>query len=324
MKEIKNMMFTTFLIMNLVLISQCTTGINSMNELEKQIILLEQVSKIEEVKSITKELECAQRKSDVNSSKKQDSPKKPHKEMKINSNVHVTGSITANKFYSEEAKVTGNAHIGKTLKSSDIISDKITAQTLVTDRIISPTGVLTIEGDLIINNDVLADTVSMRGSSFIMEGVRQWGLVHHDDFETEKSLDGWSDKRTSKCKNGGNAFLGGHCNFSFNEVTKVFKNLPEHSKLKINAAFHMIDSWDGEMAYMKVNDEIVWTKKGQFSPDKGLDICGGEHNDPAFNIPVDVTVPHDKSEIKITFGSTLDEEPCNESFGVDDVMIYVR
>jgi len=40
--------------------------------------------------------------------------------------------------------------------------------------------------------------------------------------------------------------------------------------------------------------------------------------------PIDVTVPHDKSEVKISFGSTLDEDACNESFGIDDVMIYLK
>lgn len=43
----------------------------------------------------------------------------------------------------------------------------------------------------------------------------------------------------------------------------------------------MFDSWDGETAYMKVNDEIVWSKQGQHS-DKGINICGGDYNDPAF------------------------------------------
>jgi hypothetical protein len=42
------------------------------------------------------------------------------------------------------------------------------------------------------------------------------------------------------------------------------------------------------------------------------------------NSHIDVTVPHNKTDVKVSFGSTLDEEPCNESFGIDDVMIYVR
>ncbi len=66
-------------------------------------------------------------------------------------------------------------------------------------------------------------------------------------------------------------------------MTKVFKNLPEHTKIKINAGYHMLDSWEGETGYMKVDDVIVWSKTGQHS-ENGLNFCGGGHNDPAFNM----------------------------------------
>jgi hypothetical protein len=76
-------------------------------------------------------------------------------------------------------------------------------------------------------------------------------------------------------------FLGGHCNFAFTDVTKTFKELKKHSVLKINASFHMLDNWNGEKAYMKINDKIVWSRSGKHSK-KGLNICGGDFNDPAF------------------------------------------
>jgi len=321
-KFLSTLLFICLILLNFIVSDE--TNINS--SLEHELHLKEQNSKIEEIQFIQTEIEqVANRKSESQAKAEETKDKeKPKKQMKINSDFIVTGGITANKFYAESAKISGTTEIGHVLKASSIQTNKITSKSVVTDKIISNTGVLTIEADLIINNDVMADTVSMRGTSFVLEGVKQWGLVHHDDFESEKSLQGWSDKRTSKCQHGGNTFLGGHCNFSYNEVTKVFKNLPPHDKLKINAAFHMLDSWDGEYAYMKLDDVKVWTKRGQHSPDKGINICGGDFNDPAFNIAIDVSVPHNKPEIKITFGSTLDEEPCNESFGVDDVMIYVR
>jgi hypothetical protein len=324
----KTKFLSTLLFLSLILLNSLISSeeIKSKSSLEQELHLKEQNSKIEEIQFIQTEIEqVAKRKAESQVKAEQSKEKQtPKKQMKINSDFTVTGGITANKFYAESAKISGSTEIGHILKASTIQTNKITSQSVVTDKIISNTGVLTIEADLIINNDVMADTVSMRGTSFVLEGVKQWGLVHHDDFESEKSLEGWSDKRTSRCQNGGNTFLGGHCNFSYNEVTKIFKNLPPHDKLKINAAFHMLDSWDGEYAYMKIDDVKVWTKRGQHSPDKGINICGGDFNDPAFNIPIDVSVPHNKPEVKITFGSTLDEEPCNESFGVDDVMIYVR
>ncbi len=305
---------------------------NGKSVLENEILLKEEQSKIEEIKYIDREIENKRlmrmdASNVANNIQNKDNLNlniSKNKEIKINSDFTVTGGITTNKIYAEFAKILGEAQIARQLKANVITTTKLNTQSIVTERIFSKTGVVTIEADLIINNDIMAETVSMRGTSFILEGVRQWGLVHHDDFESESSLNGWSDKRTSRCPNSKNTFLGGHCNFSYNEVTKVFKNLPAHEKIKVNAAFHMLDSWDGEFAYMKIDDEKVWTKSGQHSKDKGINICGGDFNDPAFNIPIDVSVPHRNSEVKITFGSTLDEEPCNESFGIDDVMIYVR
>jgi hypothetical protein len=45
----------------------------------------------------------------------------------------------------------------------------------------------------------------------------------------------------------------------------------------------MLDSWEGETGYMKIDDEIVWSRKGESSA-KGINFCGGEHNDAAFNM----------------------------------------
>lgn len=287
MKEIKNMMFTGFLLINILVIYNAAEINKEIEQIEKELNLIEQLSKIEQIKSIDHEIKNANDAKRINDSDSDHNASttstKVNKKMSINSDLHVLGVLKAARITAETCKITGNTHIGRVLKANAISTEKLIVQTLVTERIISPTGVITIQGDLIINNDVMADSVSMRASSFIVENVKQWGLTHHDDFESEKSLDGWSDKRTSRCKEGGNTMLGGHCNFSYNEVNKVFKNLPEHTKLKINAAYHMLDSWDGETAYMKVNDEIVWSRKGQHS-EKGINLCGGDYNDPAFNM----------------------------------------
>jgi len=203
--------------------------------------------------------------------------------MRINSNLHVTGNIISSDITCDDAKITGNIEVSKLLKTKKLVSESIETKQLIVDIISSPTGVVTIQGDLVLNNDISAETLNVKATSFIVQDVKQWSLREHDDFESEKSLKGWSDKRTNKCKNGKNTFLGGHCNFSYNEVHKIYKNLPTHKTIRVNAAFHMFDSWDGETGYMKIDDEIVWTRKGQHS-DKGIDVCGGDYNDPAFNM----------------------------------------
>ncbi len=55
-----------------------------------------------------------------------------------------------------------------------------------------------------------------------------------------------------------------------------------------------------------------------------MDICGRSESDPKFSIPIDFTLPHTATNIKLTFGTTLKKEACDASFGVDDVMIYIK
>ena len=40
--------------------------------------------------------------------------------------------------------------------------------------------------------------------------------------------------------------------------------------------------------------------------------------------PIDITIPHIEKNIKIEFGTTLNKHPCIASFGIDDVMIFVK
>lgn len=203
--------------------------------------------------------------------------------MRINSNLHVIGNVLSSDITAGEAKISGNVEVVKLIQSKKLVSESIQTKLLSVETISSPTGVVTIRGDLVLTNEISADNLNFRASSFIVQEVKQWSFKEHDDFESEKSLEGWSDKRTNKCNKGKNTFLGGHCNFSYNEVYKTYKNLPFHRAIRVNAAFHMFDSWDGETGYMKIDDEIVWTKQGQHS-EKGINICGGDHNDPAFNL----------------------------------------
>ena len=46
----------------------------------------------------------------------------------------------------------------------------------------------------------------------------------------------------------------------------------------------MFDNWEGELAYAKINDVIVWTKNGEStnSSPKSIDICGNKYSDPKF------------------------------------------
>ena len=48
--------------------------------------------------------------------------------------------------------------------------------------------------------------------------------------------------------------LGGYGKFAGGEVTKVFTNIPTHTKIRILANYHFIDAWSGESDFMRVNN----------------------------------------------------------------------
>lgn len=57
----------------------------------------------------------------------------------------------------------------------------------------------------------------------------------------------------------------------------------------------------------------------------GIDMCGGSAPERKFATPVDVSAAHSDSSLTLTFGSTQEnEDACAQSWGVDDVMVYVR
>ena len=42
------------------------------------------------------------------------------------------------------------------------------------------------------------------------------------------------------------------------------------------------------------------------------------------NSPVEISIPHNDSAAKVTFGSSLKKDPCLASYAVDDLMVYVK
>ena len=124
--------------------------------------------------------------------------------------------------------------------------------------------------------------------------------------------------------NNGNLFIGGYCLLSKEEVSKNFFIGYSHELIRVKASYHMFDNWNGEMGYMKINDQIVWAKEGKSNEKNGINICGGDYNEPYFNLVIDVTIPHNESDVTITFGSTLDKDPCDASYGFQDVMLYIK
>lgn len=166
------------------------------------------------------------------------------------------------------------------------------------------------------------------GGIFV-RGVKQWELVQSEDFSAQGA--GWNRTDVSTCA--GVHMLGGFCKFSLGAVHKTFVALPAHSQLRVVATYHFIDRWIGESGFMKLDvgqgnsPIVVWSEQHQQGESKnGVNVCGSESTpEGKFSASIDVTVPHAASGVTVTFGSTMeDADPCDESWGVSGVELYVR
>lgn len=178
-------------------------------------------------------------------------------------------------------------------------------------------------------NRVEAMSVNSAGG-LAVRGVQQWYLVHSEDFSGPQAP-GWSRPVVSQCA--GLHMLGGYCKFSSGEVNKTFSGLPPHSLLRVVANYHFIDRWIGESGYMKLNigqdgcPVVVWSEQhAQQESKNGLSLCGQNAvPEGKFVSSVDITVPHHLESVELAFGSTMDAaDPCDESWGVSSVEVYVR
>jgi hypothetical protein len=160
-----------------------------------------------------------------------------------------------------------------------------------------------------------------------IRGTTQWRLYFEEDFS--KIPVGWSNNTISEC--GGINMLGGYCNFGGGEVSKTYDNLPIHNMIRIEATFHFIDAWDTETGFMRINNgkdntmSYAWIDRySAFIGNSGIDVCGGRWPEGKFAVPIDVSIPHKDNKIQISFGSTIEQDPCDQSFGVSGIRIYIK
>jgi len=166
-------------------------------------------------------------------------------------------------------------------------------------------------------------------SGISVRGVRQWQLAYVEDFA--KPGIGWSRAAVTQC--GGVNMLGGFCKLSQGEVSKTFSALPPHGQVRVVGTYHFIDRWIGETGYLKLDigqaraPVVVWTEQhSQEMSKNGVSLCGQSATpEGKFSALIDLVVPHTLDSIRLDFGSTMsDSDPCDESWGVSGLEIYVR
>merc|ERR1712072_925498 len=238
----------------------------------------------------------------------------PKGNVTIYGDMNVQGSLRTTSIQSSNLTVDGSLNVNADLKASKLKVDNLHADSIETMRLSSPSGAIMVDADLTISS-ISTDTVA---ASFLeVGGAKQWALVFHEDFQEKVS--GWTPVKVSSC-GGEDKFLGGHCNFAADTASKVFKNLPAHTQVRMTASFHFLDQWDGEQAFASIDGKNVWADSSKSN------VCGAAHPDRKFAAPIDVTMQHTGDNVEVKFGTTMDSstDSCQQSWGVDDVTIYVK
>lgn len=184
------------------------------------------------------------------------------------------------------------------------------------------------------NKDTLklnSNIVKLQGlryyGDFYISTTKQWKLYIFEYYWSEPY--GWTNNSISTC--GGINMLGGYGILSGGEITKEFSDLPNHSVIRIVASYHFIDAWSGETGFMRVNNgkdntmEYIWTERHDFSKGANVtSICGAKYPENKLTTGIDVSFPHKGKSVVIGFGSTLDQDPFENSFGVSNLQIFLR
>ena len=112
---------------------------------------------------------------------------------------------------------------------------------------------------------------------------------------------------------------------------KVFDNLPQHSRIKIEANFHFLDSWGGETAFLRVSDNedlgtlnYAWTDSYDYvSARNSVNVCGRDIGDGKFNTFISFEMIHSYDQLRVMFGTSLEQKACAASYGISSFRIYV-
>jgi len=182
------------------------------------------------------------------------------------------------------------------------------------------------------NNDVtigasLTTTQSLAFTGSLSFGsTTQWRMVVNENFWSPPT--GWSNNEITTC--GGAYLLGGYCVMSRGQEQKTYSGLPAHTTIRITATWHYIDAWNGETSYLQLNvgpsgaQEYVWTDRYDSTMAvNSINICGATYGEGRFAVPIEVYIPHTSDSITVTFGSTVDQDPCDQSWGISNLSVYI-
>ena len=153
-----------------------------------------------------------------------------------------------------------------------------------------------------------------------------WTLVFSDDF-TAGAYAGWSTTTTTTCGAWG-TILGGYGVIAGGTLdVDVSTYSITHTEAWVTVDYIALDSWDGETAWVALDGTTVWSGALNNHSSAYSEVCGwnrGYYGSYDSKWPVDDTISHTAGSLNVLGGSTLDQGPTDESFGLDNAEAWVR
>jgi len=180
----------------------------------------------------------------------------------------------------------------------------------------------------------------VNAQELILNGIPQWKMEAFETFDspppsstpakgalqygqcTKCLKSGWNNDQTIQC-----SFLDilslENVNYT---LTKTFSHLSNHDQLRITATAHFIDDWQGQTAFLKVDNNYIWTETVDQTNGAGrINVCGSStYPETRFSVPIDITIPHRASQVTVQFGALLEKGSEETHFGISSLTLYSR
>jgi len=189
---------------------------------------------------------------------------------------------------------------------------------------ITPAGNVIMRAEHVVAKKVRADSLHLAG-------VAQWSMVALENFNAiSPYASGWfaGDYDTPTVNCSGLVIMTGVSESlkvpNMDSFAKTYEHLAPHTQVQIKATVHFLDDWQGETAFMKIDNAVVWTEMHDQRATRGtFNVCGRSFPDSKFSVPISVTISHSKPQLRVSFGSTLDSTAF-AYFGLSSLELYIR
>jgi hypothetical protein len=151
-----------------------------------------------------------------------------------------------------------------------------------------------------------------------------WTRLIADDFENSQG--GWSQGAVDTCGKYGH-ILGGYKQFGKGAAPAKTVAAPPHTQAKLWLQYIRLDAWANNWAIVGVDGNQVWSQQAPWSEWAGgwNNKCGRwDYQDDEWDLGNGWVGAHSAATVTVSATSTLDQGADAASFGLDNVILYVK